>query len=89
MYLYVLCYCDACLKSSALRVGVKTLNNTQCEVVAWAAAEIFPGGGKVDILLIRSMLLTMQCKCTFQNALPFPHHNENAPCYSSSCENLA
>ena len=25
MYLYVVCYCDTCLKSSALRVGVKTL----------------------------------------------------------------
>jgi len=25
MYLCVLCCCDACLKSSALRVGVKTL----------------------------------------------------------------
>jgi len=28
MYLCVPCYCDACLKSSALRVGVKTLHNT-------------------------------------------------------------
>jgi len=28
MYLRIPCYCDACLKSSALRVGVKTLHNT-------------------------------------------------------------
>jgi len=28
MYLCVPCYCDACLKSVALRVGVKTLHNT-------------------------------------------------------------
>jgi len=28
MYLFVPCYCDACLKPSALRVGVKTLHNT-------------------------------------------------------------
>ena len=34
MCLRVLCYCDACLKSSALRVGVKTLHNTQCQLVA-------------------------------------------------------
>jgi len=27
MYLRIPCYCDACLKSSALRVGVKTLHN--------------------------------------------------------------
>jgi len=27
MYLRVLCYCDACLKTSALRVRVKTLHN--------------------------------------------------------------
>jgi len=27
MYLRVPCYCDACLNSSALRVGVKTLLN--------------------------------------------------------------
>jgi len=28
MYLRISCYCDACLNSSALRVGVKTLLNT-------------------------------------------------------------
>jgi len=28
MYLCIPCYCDARLKSSALRVGVKTLDNT-------------------------------------------------------------
>jgi len=28
MYLRIPCYCDACLNSSALRVGVKTLHNT-------------------------------------------------------------
>jgi len=33
MYLCVLCYCDACLKSSGLRVGVKTLHNKQCQLV--------------------------------------------------------
>ena len=27
MYLCVLCYCDACLKTGALRVGVKTSHN--------------------------------------------------------------
>jgi len=32
MYLRVLCYCDACLKTSALRVRVKTLHNTQCQL---------------------------------------------------------
>jgi len=35
MYLCVLCYCDACLKSSALRVGVKTLHNAQCQLVVY------------------------------------------------------
>jgi len=33
MYLCVLCYCDACLESSALRVGVKTLHNIQFQLV--------------------------------------------------------
>jgi len=33
IYLCVLCYCEACLKSSALLVGMKTLNNTQCQLV--------------------------------------------------------
>jgi len=28
MYLCIPCYSDACLKASALRVGVKTLHNT-------------------------------------------------------------
>jgi len=28
MYMCVPCYCDACLKSSMLHVGVKTLHNT-------------------------------------------------------------
>jgi len=28
MYLRIPCYCDACLKSSALHVGMKTLLNT-------------------------------------------------------------
>jgi len=28
LYLRIPCYCDACLNSSALRVGVKTLLNT-------------------------------------------------------------
>jgi len=28
MYFCIPCYCDACLKSSALRVGVKTFHNT-------------------------------------------------------------
>jgi len=32
---------------------------------AWASAEIFPGGGNLDILLIIFKLLTMQCKWTF------------------------
>jgi len=32
---------------------------------SWASAEIFPGGGKVDILLIIFRLLTMQCTWTF------------------------
>jgi len=33
MYWCVLRYCDACLKSCALRVGVHTLHNTQCQLV--------------------------------------------------------
>jgi len=33
IYLCVLCYCEACLKSSALLLGVKTLHNTQCQLV--------------------------------------------------------
>jgi len=32
MYLRIPCYCDACLNSSALRVGVMTLLNTVSEV---------------------------------------------------------
>jgi len=41
-------------------------------------------GGKLDILFILSMLLTIQCQCTFTERLcPFYlHHNENAPCYA-------
>jgi len=31
----------------------------------WAAADIFPGGGNVEILLVLFRLLTMQCKWTF------------------------
>jgi len=31
MYLCVPCHCDACFKSSALRMGVKTLHNTTDE----------------------------------------------------------
>jgi len=31
----------------------------------WASAEMFPGWGNLNILLILFMLLTMQCKCTF------------------------
>ena len=34
MYLCIPCYCDTCLKSSALRVGVKTSHNTNVVVVA-------------------------------------------------------
>jgi len=33
MYLCIPCYCDACLKSSAMRVGVKTLHNTQYNTI--------------------------------------------------------
>jgi len=32
---------------------------------AWASEEIFPGGGKVDILLTLFRLLTMQRKLTY------------------------
>jgi len=32
MYLCVTCYCGACLKYSALRVGVKTLHNIKCQL---------------------------------------------------------
>ena len=39
MYLCILCYCDACLKSSALRVGVKTLCNTPCQLVVSVVQE--------------------------------------------------
>jgi len=35
MYLCIPCYCDACLKSSALRVGVKTLHNTMSVHSTW------------------------------------------------------
>jgi len=34
-------------------------------VPSWASAEIFPEGGKVDILLIFFWLLTMQRKLTY------------------------
>jgi len=47
--------------------------------------KIFPGGEKVDVLLILFSLLAMQCnanRCT-QNASPFLHHKENAKCYDS------
>jgi len=33
--LCVRCHCDASLKSSALRMQVKTLQNTQCQLVFW------------------------------------------------------
>jgi len=32
MYLCIRCYCDACLKSSALRAGVKTLHNIMVNI---------------------------------------------------------
>ena len=35
MYLCISLYCDACLKSSALRVGVKTSHNTIWNVFMW------------------------------------------------------
>jgi len=42
--------------------------------------------GKLDILLILSMLLMMQCKYTITKHLPFLHHHENAPCYAGRNE---
>jgi len=47
----------------------------------WASAEIFPGAGKVDILLVLFRLLTIQCKSNGRsdNALPLLHHKENDP----------
>jgi len=42
---------------------------------AWASAEIFPGGGKVDILLILFTLLAMQRKWTY---------TKNVQCYGNS-----
>jgi len=42
IYLYIPTYCDACLKSSALRVGVKTLYSTiQCSWRLNANADVF------------------------------------------------
>ena len=41
----------------------------------WASAEIFPGEGKVDILLIFSSLLAMQRKWTY---------TKNVQCYGNS-----
>jgi len=35
MYLCIPCYCDACLKSSALRVGVKTLHTKHKNYLAF------------------------------------------------------
>jgi len=50
---------------------------------ARASAKIFPGG-KLDTLLILSMLLTINANARSQNALPFLHHNENDPCYAGA-----
>jgi len=40
MYLRIPCYCDACLNSIALRVGVKTLLNTIQVVMYWREAYV-------------------------------------------------
>jgi len=44
-----------------------------------ASAEIFPGGGNVDILLIFFRLLTMQCKWTFTKHITLSAQKEFAP----------
>jgi len=38
---------------------------------AWASAETFPGGGKVDISLILLRLLTVQRKCSYTKRFTF------------------
>jgi len=53
MYLCVPCYCDACLKSGALRVGVKTLAYTIqiCQLVVTNSGAIYFQDASFDILV--------------------------------------
>jgi len=48
MYLRFPCYCDACLNSSDLRVGLKTLLNT----IQWSEAEVLKSLG-LDTYVLR------------------------------------
>jgi len=48
------------------------LDRNQC--ISLTSAEIFPGGGNVQILLILYRLLTMQCKWTFRKSFTLSTH---------------
>jgi len=71
----LLCPDELCIALS-LRIGAKIYQSAKCQprrsrtvdnlgLHAWASAEIFPGVGKVGILLICFRLLEMQRKCTY------------------------
>jgi len=66
MYLCVLCYCDACLKSSALRVGVKTLHN-----VNWLfnsnSGTVYFQDASLDILYILRLCESPLCGTILDN----------------------
>ena len=56
---------------------------------SWASAEIFPGGATSRFYLSCSCCWRCNANERSQNALPFLHYNENAPCYGNSRKNRA
>ena len=59
---------------------------------AWAPSEFFPGGGKVDILLILFRLLSMQCTWTFTKRFTLSKPLRKCPIFGNSpkiCVSLA
>ena len=51
MYLCVVCYCDACLKSSALRVGVQDLKQYTTSTGTINSGTIYFQDASLDILV--------------------------------------
>jgi len=65
MYLCTTCYCDACLNSSALRVGVKTLLNT----MQWSAEVAAKQRGTKTRSLLRPGSCGKECATLERDAI--------------------
>jgi len=74
MHLCVPCYCDACWKSSALRVGVKTLHNT---IASSVKRERPFWGEKTSGLLLRSE--SSRGNCTKLHTAAASNNRDHAP----------